>query len=311
MRRCDTREASCVCWTCAAPRVPFRAILDLVRENAASLATMRVQFSTDVSQNEDRLLLTDVDQLLTAAPRLSLLECGVCSSAERMLPLLRKEPPYAALRLTHACFGHTMFNADAVDMQSLLEAVASHAGLRGLTFVCSPVTVLQLEATVDVAIRLQLTRLDLVCCSLTPANLPALTRLLASCPFLDSIFLSNDGQPLIVGAGVPAFCAALRGSSDLKSISLSDMSLWDALPDSIAVLDALTGHCSLTKLTIGMNRGSPLPNRVTVGAALGRLVAADSRLEHLCRHVPVLCAFCAHALLAAPAPLCPICRAAA
>jgi hypothetical protein len=71
----------------------------------------------------------------------------------------------------------------------------------------------QLEATVDVAIRLQLSELGFYDCCRTPDHLPALTRLLTDCRLMESFALSNEMRPLVSGNGVPAFCAALRASS--------------------------------------------------------------------------------------------------
>jgi hypothetical protein len=152
--------------------------------------------------------------------------------------------------------------------------VALHGGICGLSFSCIHLTVQQLEAAVDVAIRLQLSELEFETCHLTPAHLPALTRLITGCPFLETCKVGNNGQPLVFGDGVPAFCAALRGSP-LKHLKLGAMRLWESLPDGLAVLDALTGHGCLTQLDLSSS--SAAANRSAVGAALGRLVV-ESRL---------------------------------
>jgi hypothetical protein len=200
--------------------VPFEAILDLARENAATLTTLRVKWSAEEQLGYELLLgVYDVDALLAAAPRLTTLECGVRGLQEQMIPLLLTEPPYAALRMTDAFYEQRWENRnDAVDVQPLLEAVAVHNGLRGLTLFHVPVSSPQLEAIVDVAIRLQLSELALYACSLTPAHLPALTRLLTGCPSLESFCIANFGRPIVTGDGVPAFCAALRASS-IKHLS--------------------------------------------------------------------------------------------
>jgi hypothetical protein len=166
--------------------VPFAAILDLARENAGSLATLRVKWSAEEQLYRDDLLINEVDALLAAAPRLTTLECRVRGKPEQMLALLRKEPPYTGLRLTHAhCEQNLENRVNAVDLQPLFEAVAVHNGLCGLSFFGIPLSVQQLDAIMDVAIRLQLSVLIFLFCRLTPVHLPVLTRLLTGCPSLE------------------------------------------------------------------------------------------------------------------------------
>ena len=204
-----------------------------------------------------------------------------------MLPLLRKEPPYAALRLTHARCEQSNRDNPVVDLQLLLQAVGSHNGILGLSFHRTPSTVQQLEALVDAVIRLQLSELRFYDCSLTPAHLPALTRLLTGCPSLESLFVFNGERQLVTGDGVPAFCAALQASS-LKHLVLWQMLLWQMLllhpvPNLLAVIEAITGHRSLTSFICRTNllTGEPAASHLAVGQALGSLVAAESRLESL------------------------------
>jgi hypothetical protein len=103
---------------------------------------------------------------------------------------------------------------------------------------------------VDVAIRLQLPELGFYYCSLTPAHLPAFTRLLTGCRALESFVVHNGGVRLISGDGVPAF-----------------MRLWEPLQASIAVLDAITGHHSLSRV-IFRNPAWPADGyRVAAGAS--------------------------------------------
>jgi len=262
--------------------MPFEAVLDVARDNAGSLVTLRVTWRTLHPPFVSRLLsIIEVDALLAAAPRLMTLECEVQGIPEQMLPLLRKEPPYAALCLSYARCQQSGDNmGNAVDVQPLLEAIAAHDGIRGLDFAHIPFTVQQLEATVDVAVQMRHSVLKLICCSLTTAHLPALTRLLTDCRSLECFFVSESGQPLIVGEGAPAFCAALRASS-LTDVSLVSVRLWDSLPDGLAVLDALTGHHSLLHLSLVLNWDAPPASLPAIGHALGRLVAANSRLELL------------------------------
>jgi hypothetical protein len=141
-------------------------------------------------------------------------------------------------------------------------------------------SVAELDAIVDAAIQRKLEELLLILCDLSPAHLPALTRLFSGCPSLTDLCLHNRTQPLIAGDGVPAFCAALRASR-LRALVFAGLALWDWLPDSLAFLDALTGHPRLRNVIFDLNRAA-VPDRTAIGEALGRLVAAEeSQLFYL------------------------------
>ena len=88
----------------------------------------------------------------------------------------------------------------------------------------------------------------------------------------------NFWQPLFTGAGVPAICDALR-ASNLIDVSLHMMRLLHTLPDGLAVLESLTGHCSVARLEISLNFVQQPESSVAVGEMLGRLIASSSQLE--------------------------------
>jgi len=114
-------------------------------------------------------------------------------------------------------------------------------------------------------------------CNLTPASLPALTRMLESCS-LTRLDIWNGDTPLLVGADVPAFCAALR-ISRVTTLRLQTMRMWESFADGLA-LAACTSHPTLHKVCLsGNGREDPAP--APVGVALAALVAADSALEEL------------------------------
>jgi hypothetical protein len=256
--------------------LPFEApLLEIAQENAA-LHTLRLYCSPGAL-----LEASQVDTLLAAAPRLQTLECGVRGEPEAILPLLRKErPTYGCLMLTRAVIEQNDENAHVeVDVLPLAAAAATHEGLRGLDFLCIPLSVAQLQAIVDVALQRQMTLVQLFRCSLGTEHLPQLTRLLASSA-LRSLEVYNDDQPLIIGDGVLAFCAALR-ASNLWRLALCEVRLFASLPDGLAVLDALTGHRNIEGLGLLCNQAPSPEAKLAVGQALGRLVAADSALTSL------------------------------
>jgi hypothetical protein len=275
--------------------VPFEAVLELVRANAGSLEKLGVALSTKDSLDGRTKLLSipQVDALLAAAPGLKLLQVGVFGASSLFLPLLTKEPPYGALELTHVSFDEEWRQNvdDAVDLQlqPLLEALTSHEYLHHITIAHAALTVHQLETIVEAALREKLTTLRLFDCRLSVEHLAVITRLLKDCSSLHSFVVENAGRPVFVGEGMPAFCAALRASK-LESLSLASTGLWgrDEITDGLAVLEALTGHQSLTDLCMGPNQvghswiGDDGPdNKTIVSEALGRLVATDSKLEKL------------------------------
>ena len=187
---------------------------------------------------------------------------------------------YGCLRLTHAAIEQSIENQLVeVDVLPLAATASAHEGLQGLSIFWIPLSMAQLTAIVDTVVQRQMTFLQFYECSLGPEHLLQLTRLLAS-PCLRQLIVYNDDQPLIVGDGLPNFCAALR-ASNLQTLSLRGLNLFHSLPDSLAVLDALTGHRSIEALDLDSNEPPSPEARLAVGEALGRLVAAESVLMTL------------------------------
>jgi hypothetical protein len=243
----------------------FEAVVAQARANAGSLRTMKMGESYSFE-------LENVDALLTAAPHLETLQCGVYCNARLMLSVLSKEAPYTALRVTLACITSSRAEGGE-DLMPLAAAAAMHEGLKRLSF-CLPLPVRELDAFVDAAVARQLSHVSLRE-GLTPAHLPSLARFLS--PSLQVFTLKCSNEPLFVGDGVPAFCAALRNSS-LRHIDLSYTGLW---PGGVAVLDAITGHSTITQVSIAERRGASIEAQRAIGEALGRMVVAESSLYSL------------------------------
>ena len=149
-----------------------------------------------------------------------------------------------------------------------------HEGLQGLAIFHLPLSVVQLQAVVDAAAQRRMTSLLFARCSLGPEHLPQLARLLAL-PCLQRLHVYSNALPVIVGDGVPAFCAALR-ASNLRELALWGVRLFLSPPDGLAVLDALTGHSSIKELRLPGNRPPSPEAKLAVGQALGRLVAESA-----------------------------------
>jgi hypothetical protein len=91
------------------------------------------------------------------------------------------------------------------------------------------------------------------------------------------LYIYNNDTPLLVGAAVPAFCAALRASR-LVSLELCGICLWESQADSLAVIAACTGHPTLRAISFEFN---------ALEAAFGRAVI-EGALEALQESIPGL-----------------------
>jgi hypothetical protein len=135
-----------------------------------------------------------------------------------------------------------------------------------------------LATVADLAIS-QLQCLLLFNCGLSPASLPSLTRMLASASLTD-LRIGNRNEPLLVGAGVPAFCTALRASR-LVTLVLIGVRLWESHADGLAVIAACTGHPTLRTLDFQFNVLEHALDRAAIEAALDALQASIPELRLL------------------------------
>lgn len=132
------------------------------------------------------------------------------------------------------------------------------------------------DALADTAISMQLTKLVVSFTLLGPWCVPGLTRLLRegsiSSLRLDGAF---DNGPFVDAETEPVLFAALRANSTLTEITLICGGQWDE-PAGIDFVDALVGHPTLQAITLQDTAEYDVETRVLAGAALGRLVAANS-----------------------------------
>jgi hypothetical protein len=272
------RELNVSGWYCKPVEVGEEALdnvqlLPVLRANAASLLELRAWQPV----NSEGGFLTStlgIERLLAAAPRLRLLECDAGLSGEEArgpLPRLLSEPQFAPLHLQ-------IFQLDAADVQpppdarALAAWASTHASLKRLELWHVP---LDSEPSLDIVVHLaisQLQVLTLEACSLSPASLPGLTRVLAS-RSVTQLCLDNVHEPLLVGAAVPAVCAALRACR-LVSLYLNQMCLWESHADGLAVIAACTGHPTLRDISLRFNDLEDSPGRAAIDAALDALEAS-------------------------------------
>jgi hypothetical protein len=259
--------------------VSLKYLMPILTSNSSSLSELRaggsVQLEVDV-----------IEGILAAAPHLRLLECDTSLYHEeargpkpRLLEATANDPNFAPLRLLRLEI-YAEDEQPPLDVQALAVWAAKHASLLSLSLSFVPLdSVPTLGAVVDLAIS-QLQSLSLSACGLSPASLPALTRMLMTSNALLSLHLSISRLPLLTGADVPAFCAALR-SSRLVELSLNSMHLWESLEDGLAVFAACAKHPTLRKLRLTFNQTDEGPAPSAVGAALAMLIVDDSVLESL------------------------------
>jgi len=239
-------------------------LLPVLRANADSLLALRIWHSLfDVK---------DVEELLAAAPRLEFLDVNVQlhgDEARGPVPRLMIDPQFYRLRMQRL-----KIRAENVqpppDVIALTAWIATHETLKNLWLAhvrldSEPV----LSAVVNLASARQLRFLILQQCNLSSASLPALTRMLESGSLL-GLTIANGHVPLLLGAAVPAFCAALRAARLLK-LELYAMRLWESV--GLAVIVACAGHPTLRTVNfVGNNLN--VPNRAGIEAALDALAAS-------------------------------------
>lgn len=256
------------------------AVLEVVAANAGSLRELAVGQFADLG-SIFALDMGKVDALLAAAPQLQTLHVSVkCGSIAEARRVLRGEGSFAPLRVRHITI-----EAQGADTEAAVHALAAdlavHASLTGVTLVGLPLNgAAALDAIVGAVLTRRLADVTFENCSLAPASIPALARLLRG-GALTSLSINGHGAPLLDVASAPMLADALRASA-LDSLALHAVSLWrDAVwlsPDAgVAVLGALTGHATLKKVFMDGNPVGGVPqHQEAVGAALGALVASAS-----------------------------------
>jgi len=255
-------------------------LLPVLQANAGSLVELRAWECFEPSHGFYFLSVVNIEALLTAAPLLRLLECDAGAYGELSTTTLRllEEPQFAPVRLQSLYL--QSFNTP-LDVPAVAARLSTHPSLTRLHLWGVDLrSELALDAVVDLAI-LQLQRLTMAFCNLSPASLSALTRMLGS-GSLTELYIYNEDAPLVVGDSLPAFCAALRASR-LVELSLEDVDFWVSLEDGLAVIAACTGHPTLRELSFQNNDllegGQDAAGHEAIEAALDALEAANAELH--------------------------------
>ena len=253
-------------------RLTFEALLNAV--NANSQALQRLRLHTGV----EKLSLDLVAQLCAAAPAVRELCADVTCRAAEAHALLRREPPFGALNIRSFTVQFTRGEDDNLFFPCAADLTLHGACLDDLSIVAAPLTSRAAwDALADVASSVRLTELTVMRTQLGPSCVPGLARLLRegsiSCLHLNGAYQNG---PLVDAEAVLHLSAALRANSTLSSLGLMSVSLWDG-PAGIDLVDALVGHPTLESVHFEDSAvGGDADIRALAGAALGRLVAANS-----------------------------------
>ena len=226
-------------------QIPFDVLRAAVASNAASLTELRVY-----SPNNSCLQVSDMQLLLHAAPLLQHFAVGVvlCYNMLEASAMLRNKAPFGARRLQYIHIYDlcsTGWPRGQAGWASFCADVGRHASLDHLGLVCAPVhTTDAMGALVDACISIRLRSLRLHDCSLTPAVVAPLTRLVAAGALRELSILeiqSDSHGPFTPDAETQLFCAAVRASK---------MTKFELRPNSIG------GTCEVAAFIKARSQGS-------------------------------------------------------
>ena len=258
-------------------RLTYAALLNAV--NANSQALQRLRLHTGV----EKMSLNLVAQLCAAAPGVRELSTDVTFLAAEARSLLRREPPFGALNIRDCTLEGARGQDDNLFLSRAADLTLHGACLDKLILVAAPLTSRAAwDALANVAISVRLTNLTVMFTQLGPSCVPGLARLLRDGSISALRLYGSHHNGLFVDAGTePVISAALRANSTLTILNLTNVGLWDE-PAGIALVDALVGHPTLKSVQIqSATVVGDAVIRAFAGAALGRLVAANSALTSL------------------------------
>ena len=239
------------------------ALLEVFAANADALQLLRLE--------RGHFTYERLESLMRAVPRQCVVEADAEVEYGYAEPMLRNEPPFQAVRFRslHVDIKHMFASDVAADLKS-------HSSLRELTLYRAPLdTFAALDAVVDAALALRLTKLALDDCRVVPAAAVALPRLLNGDALQE--FRLSSGQ-LLDAHVAPLLADALRSNRTLTSLTLDNMGLWDDEVDAAcaALFSSFVGHASLASIFWRFNHVRSPNATAAASAQLAALVAANS-----------------------------------
>ena len=246
------------------------ALLAALAAYANTLRLLRLEYS-----GGKYITTVMLQRLLRAAPRQCVVEADIDEQFALVVLMLRNEDPFEALRMRAL---HVRgVDMGVADVYTLTAALVTHGSLPDVMLWEVPLDTFEaLDAVVDAALALRLTKLELNDCHVTPASAVALLRLLRG-NVLRELTVWNRNFMLLDAQAAPLLADALRSNCTLMSLNLMSADLWRDADIAWLLFDALTGHASLMSIKLWGGADSSR----TVNQLLGALVAADSPLRAL------------------------------
>jgi hypothetical protein len=185
-----------------------------------------------------------------------------------LLPVLRNEAPYGAVRVSQLELTSKGEDRDA-DVLALAAAVAAHESLKSLSLVDIRFA-RGLNAMVEAAERRGLCGLQIRDCVLDAESAPALARLLQRGSLTKLCIITHD-FPHADEASVPVLCAALRACRTLRDLVLYVAPIGASRRLVTELLDAVAALPALSTLELW----GRLRDREAAGRAFGALLGAN------------------------------------
>jgi hypothetical protein len=255
--------------------VNYDTLFAVVAANSGALRELRLDGCNDFGHTKF-VAGARVEALLRAAPQLRALEVDVlCADGDATQRMLRNEGVFAPLRIR--CLALPT-SCDEEHLVAAATHLPAHGWLTRLVLDRAPLhAAAALNALVDGVLASRTVR-SLKCdtCGLSAASAPALVRLFSSTT-LSTVRLYGGGfaRPLLTAPGAAALGAALRANSTLKALALAFHNLFEDEHAAVTILGAVTAHPTLRELDVSHN-AVYATHRVSIGAALGALVAANA-----------------------------------
>ena len=245
-------------------------LLAVLAANSDTLRLLRL-----AHEGYNVLGINQLESAMRAVPLHCVVEAIMSVVIEDAGRVLRCQPPFQTLRLRSL-----EVNGDgrmlAADVFAFTAAVSAHPSLRKLALWRMPLdSFATLDAVVDAALALRLTKLALVGCTVRPASAVALPRLLRG-DALRELAVFGHSVTLLDAPAAALLADALRSGRTLTSLILNGVGLWRDADVSTALFSALIGHASLTELGLREVTGAN-----NAAGAVGALVAADAPLRVL------------------------------
>jgi hypothetical protein len=165
---------------------------------------------------------------------------------------------------------------DDAGLLALAAAVREHVSLEGMWMEDVPLdTPVVLDAFIDVSLARCLKYIEFERCSLLPASVPALARLLSGGTLQRLVVFGGRAQ-LLDAPAAALLAGALRTNTTLRFLRLAVVGLWHDAQAGAGLVAALTAHPSLRCLWLDNNWPMTAGDAAAAGAALGALVAANA-----------------------------------